>query len=260
MQNIEPISPENFRSKDEVLSVFHSYIDNRLGNCMRSIKADDFNCMKFAHYMDIYSDLFAKFLNQRVNLLEIGVQHGGSLQLWKSFFGDKLLTWTGIDIDTRCEKINDLNLSEWSQVYIGSQDDLEFLSKVCQERGPFDIIIDDGSHRSQHIIKSFKFLSAYMSKQGIYVVEDLHATYWGGFRDKDDKINAIDYFASLIHILNSEASHAARAAPDLKEYEKQKNHIQLKKIEFISSIIACHFGNPYRLIEWKAGAKSILSA
>ena len=95
-------------------------------------------------------------------MLEIGVQHGGSYRLWKNYFGEDLLRWTGIDIDPRCLALNNNLSPSKALVYCGSQDDSSFVEDVAAKRGKFDIIVDDGSHRSEHIIGSFKSLAKHV--------------------------------------------------------------------------------------------------
>jgi hypothetical protein len=43
---------------------------------------------KWDHYFDIYEKYFSKYKGQNINILEIGISHGGSLQLWKKYFGE----------------------------------------------------------------------------------------------------------------------------------------------------------------------------
>jgi len=145
---------------------------------------------------------------------------------------------------------------------IGSQDNPSFLTSVAQERGPFDIIIDDGSHLSTHIITSFQSLIDHVADKGLYIVEDVHATYWKGFRAVNTYDNAMPYFFRLTHQLNSEASLHSRAAEDLLDEEKERDQSiasRIKKIEFHPSLIVCHISQRGPLIEWKAGKRTILN-
>ena len=237
------------------------HLYTRLGQCMASNGPDDLNCMKLAHYLSIYSELFTRFLSKPVKILEIGVQHGGSLRLWENFFGSGLLQWTGIDINPQCESLNQVQNNSRHRVFIGSQDDPEFLSHVALKRGPFDIIIDDGSHLSAHIIKSFESLVPHVADEGLFIIEDVHATYWKGFRASNPSGNAMPYFLRLTHQLNSEAVFHSRSADDLLEEEKggySSAPSRIKKIEFHPSLIICHISHRGPLIEWKAGRKTIL--
>ena len=259
--SFEPFQQPATHSAQALQRELNSHVHTRLGQCMASAGPADLNCMKLAHYLSIYSDLLAGFLSKPVKILEIGVQHGGSLRLWQNYFGVDLLQWTGIDINPRCKTLNQVQNIERNQVLIGSQDDPNFLASVAEKRGPFDIIIDDGSHLSAHIITSFETLIKHVTNEGLYIVEDVHATYWKGFRSAKPHDNAMPYFLRLTHQLNSEAALHARAAEDLLEEEKKRDSSpasRIKKVEFYPSLIVCHISQRGPLIEWKAGRGTIL--
>jgi hypothetical protein len=109
-------------------------------------------------YTPLYHELFSQLRERPVRLLEIGVggDHlktvgGASLAMWAEYFSSGQIT--GIDI---VEKR--LALNPRVRLLQGSQADPAFLKKVCDERGPFDIIIDDGSHVPKQLVTSFNIL------------------------------------------------------------------------------------------------------
>ena len=238
---------------------FDDFSANKFGRIMKSAGADTLNCMKLAHYLQEYQRLFSVFDGQSVNMLEIGVQHGGSYRLWKNYFGEDLLRWTGIDIDPRCLALNNNLSPSKALVYCGSQDDSSFVEDVAAKRGKFDIIVDDGSHRSEHIIGSFKSLAKHVKGGGLYIVEDVHACYWQGFRGESGSLNALSYFLGLAHSLNDQALRHERRSKDLSPEELIMPPAPIRKIELLPSMIICHMGQPLPIIEWKAGKKSILA-
>lgn len=129
---------------------------------------------KWDHYLNLYDRHFGKFEAPR--LLEIGVWQGGSLELWRKYFGPGA-TICGIDIDPGCRVAVDApNL-----VRIGTQDDPVFLRSVVEEMGGLDIVLDDGSHFGKHQIASFETLFPLLSYGGVYAIEDLHTSYWSDF-------------------------------------------------------------------------------
>ncbi|MCG8442557.1 MAG: class I SAM-dependent methyltransferase [Caulobacterales bacterium] len=149
-------------------------------------------------YFHLYDKLFLEYSGQDINLLEIGVYQGASARAWKEFFGAQA-TIVGIDIDPDCARFdapeNDVH------VRIGSQDDPNFLKGVCNEFGPFDIIIDDGSHMTHHVIASFNALFADCLKEGgIYFIEDLETSYWLKYRTS--KHSAMDMVLNLCEMMN----------------------------------------------------------
>lgn len=103
-----------------------------------------------------------------LRLLEIGVFDGASLRAWREYF--PRATVHGIDIDPRC--------AVHEGVFIGSQDDHAFLREVAARAGPFDVVVDDGSHAGRDVLASMLALWPHVRPGGCYVIEDLHAAYW----------------------------------------------------------------------------------
>ena len=145
---------------------------------------------KWHHYIPLYDKYFSNFRNRKVRFLEIGVSEGGSLQMWRRYFGEDAIIF-GIDINPECEKYNGFA----GEVRIGSQDDEYFLESVVAEMGGIDIVLDDGSHRMDHIVATMRILFPKLNNLGIYFIEDLHGAYWigygGGFRNKNNFFNKI---------------------------------------------------------------------
>lgn len=154
---------------------------------------------KWVHYFDIYERHFERFRGKSPVMLEIGVMGGGSLAMWKSYFGNgaKLI---GLDIDPICKR----HEAPGIEVVIGSQDDKAVLQDILDRYPEIDIILDDGSHMSPHMIASFETMYSHVQPYGVYMVEDTHTNYWpeyggnlkapGTFmeftKDKLDEINA----------------------------------------------------------------------
>lgn len=135
---------------------------------------------KWIHYLPLYEQYFWKWRGRSPRFLEIGVQNGGSMAMWRNYFGPSA-TIFGIDIDPRCAAMDGLN----GAVRIGSQDDADFLNSVVEEMGGIDIVLDDGSHFQTHVLTSFRTLFPKLSQGGVYFVEDMHTSYfprWKGGR------------------------------------------------------------------------------
>ncbi|WP_372828315.1 class I SAM-dependent methyltransferase [Polaromonas sp.] len=131
---------------------------------------------KWAQYLEVYERYFAPHRNKHCRILEIGVQNGGSLQLYQKYFprAEKIV---GIDINPKCKRVESGNI----HIEIGSQTDRDFLNDVNATHGPFDIVIDDGSHVFDHQIASFETLFPQLSPTGVYIVEDTHTSYLPDF-------------------------------------------------------------------------------
>ena len=140
---------------------------------------------KWHHYIPIYDRYFAPWRGRPVRFLEIGVNKGGSLQMWRQYFGDEAVLF-GIDINADCAQFD----GQAGQVRIGSQADPEFLGKVIEEMGGVDVVLDDGSHRMAHVRATFEALFPKLEQGGLYMIEDLHTAYLprfgGGYRSGDN--------------------------------------------------------------------------
>lgn len=134
----------------------------------------------FHWYAPHYERHFAPFRDEPVRILEIGIGGydeevgGGSLRAWKRFFHRG--TVFGLDIFDKTE-LNEPRLT----ALVGDQNDPEALAEVVRRHGPFDIVIDDGSHMNEHIYTSFRTLFPLLRPGGLYVVEDLQTAYFPAF-------------------------------------------------------------------------------
>jgi hypothetical protein len=153
---------------------------------------------KWHHYIPIYDRYFSRFRGKPLRFLEIGVAKGGSLQLWRNYFGDAATIY-GIDIKPRCARFD----GQSGQVRIGSQDDPDFLAGVVEEMGGVDVVLDDGSHQMPHIEASLRALFPLLSDDGIYMIEDLHTSYWqkwgGGFDARGNFFNTVRRMIDGMH-------------------------------------------------------------
>jgi cephalosporin hydroxylase len=149
-------------------------IDNPLEKYFRSNKKRLIN--KWLHYFDIYHRHFERFRGKPITVVEFGVSQGGSLQMWRSYFGRKARIY-GVDIDPRCADLG----GRRTKVFIGDQADREFLRSIAAEVGPIDVLIDDGGHRMRQQIATFEELYPHVKEGGVFLVEDMHTSYWKGF-------------------------------------------------------------------------------
>ena len=167
-------------------------------NELFKIFSADTNVHKWHHYFDIYTRYFERFRERPITMLEIGVFRGGSLRMWKEYFHPDS-TIVGIDVDKSCQahEIADRKVF----VRIGSQADPTFLAKVNGEFGPFDIILDDGSHKTHHQIISFGALfRPALKDDGCYMVEDVHTNYW--IKHVDSPETFIDLSKQMVDMLH----------------------------------------------------------
>jgi hypothetical protein len=140
---------------------------------------DKWGCMN--SFGPHYEQHLSSMRSDPVRVLEIGIGGfefealgGGSLYLWQRFFPRGLIY--GLDIFKKTgvtgPRIRTIQ---------GDQSDRAFLTEMAEAIGPFDVIVDDGSHVNEHVRASFETLFPYVRPGGYYVIEDLQTAYWPEF-------------------------------------------------------------------------------
>ena len=135
---------------------------------------------KWVHYFPIYDRHLERYRGLPIRVLEIGVYRGGGLELLHHYLGAEAHL-VGIDIDEAAAQA----VGDRYPVEIGDQEDPEFLRRVAERHGPFDVIIDDGGHRMRQQIVSVETLFPLLNDGGTYLVEDCHTSYWPEYADPE---------------------------------------------------------------------------
>lgn|SRR5690606_26500720 len=159
-------------------------------------------------YTPHYQAHFKKFKYKRIKLLEIGVggyenpfRGGRSLRMWKKYFPFGQIT--SLDIYDKSPL-----MESRIRIYQGSQTDQTLLETIHEKSGPFDIVIDDGSHINEHVILTFEILFPLLKDGGIYVIEDTQTAYWesygGDSHDLRNQKTLMNFFKNLTDGLNHE--------------------------------------------------------
>jgi len=153
-------------------------------------------------YTPIYHQLFLPLRGKPIRLLEIGIGApglrtggGASLRMWADYF--PLGQIFGVDITPKT-----LSLDPRVKTFTGSQDDAAFLTRLCDEHGPFDIVIDDGSHLPRHVVASFSVLFPRLAQAGLYVIEDIQTTFWPHMQGSIGGGPTLQFAQSLMGYLN----------------------------------------------------------
>ena len=177
-------------------------------------------------FLDIYEKYFEPLREKKLNIHEIGVDKGDSIRLWNEYFFNSKIC--GLDIEKKDFNINDV------EIYQGDQNDNTLLNKIVNKYGKFDIIIDDGSHISKHIINSFNYLFEHLSYNGFYIVEDLQTSYiprYGGSRVNLIKKNSsMNFFKRLADSVNYEHF-------DRPFFKKTRFDGLIKSVHFYQNIV-----------------------
>lgn len=129
---------------------------------------------KWEHYFDIYHRHFARFVGRQVNIMEIGIYGGGSLDMWRSYFGEQSHIY-GVDIEEACRAYQDEHIS----VFIGDQGDRAFWRAFRKSVGGIDVIIDDGGHTPEQQQITLEEMLPSLRPGGMYLCEDIQENFNG---------------------------------------------------------------------------------
>lgn len=211
-------------------------------------------------YTPVYFDLLKHLRERPLRMLEIGVggyghpgRGGESLATWRDFFPDAFIV--GVDIQPKT-----LDLGARVRILQGSQVDAGFLAEAVGEYGPFDVILDDGSHMNAHVVETFGILFPTLRPGGIYIVEDVQTAtfpryggslelkppnmvgFFGGlaedlFRGKDvGDIAAIERFHNIIVIRKRDETGHGPAAGD-NSYARAAQQAGLARLSATAAVL-----------------------
>lgn len=205
--------------------------ENRTGN------ASD----KWDLYLDVYHNELHVFQDKKINLLEIGVQNGGSLEVWSKYF-QKAKRIIGCDINEDCRKLS--YSDKRIEVLIGDATNNDFCEKNFSSLS-LDVIIDDGAHTSESVIKAFCLFFDRLKYGGKYIIEDLHCSYWqnyqGGLKYPYSSMSFLKKLADIVnheHWNNNQESNAL-LTDYFKEYKvfiPEKQLTEIASVKFINSM------------------------
>ena len=202
------------------MNTFYDFIKNNKKNLIT----------KYELYLDVYDRHLAKYKGKTVKIVEFGVNQGGSLNMWKEYFGEGTKIY-GVDINPNCAALAADNI----EILIGDQEDRNFLKKVADTIGEVDIIIDDGGHSMRQQINTFEEIFPCLKDNGVYICEDLHTSYWrrhgGGYKRRN---TFIEYSKNFIDMLN---------AWNAKKYSR------LKVSEFTKTVNSIHYYDSMIVLE-----------
>ena len=197
--------------------------------------------VKWSSYIEKYDELFLKYKEKKVNILEIGVQNGGTLEIYSKYF-KQCQNIVGVDINPKCQNLK--YSDDRIKVIIGNINDDKIKDEILN-LPKFDIIIDDGSHSSQDIIKTFVLYYNHLNNNGLYIVEDLHCSYWkeysGGLFFP---ISSISFFKKIVDVINYDHWGIKKnldwfLKPFSHNYKIDLSHLDfdtINSVEFINSM------------------------
>jgi len=167
-----------------------------------------------------YDTYLKKFRDKTCTIFEIGIDAGKSLKVWENFLPKAKIYGMDIGVELKYER---------GEVFKADQSNLDDLTRIKNQIGKCEIIIDDGSHVIDHQLKSFYYLFENMLDWGgVYVIEDIECSYWNpnstiyGYAVGEE--NIIDHFVKLNHSVNN-------------NYSNHTNDLHIKSISYYPNCI-----------------------
>lgn len=189
---------------------------------------------KHTTYFNTYDRLFNGYRGKPITFVEIGVLNGGSLFMWRNYFGPEARI-IGIDLNPEAQKWQD----DGFEIFIGSQQDPDFWDEFLQSVPEIDILLDDGGHTYLQQIVTAEMVMKHINDGGMLVVEDTHTSYMKGFGDA--RMNFMNYVLQTMHRINSRCGAFTPAQKDRR----------VLSVEVFESIVAFKIDRGQSLMESK---------
>lgn len=154
-------------------------------------------CDKWIPYFDVYEKHFSKFVNKAPVIVEVGVQGGGSLQMWRKYFGADAKIY-GIDIDPRIHE-HQPHYDENIQLFVGDQESPEFWYQFLKQVPEIDIFIDDGGHSMGQQIVTVSEVFPHIKMGGVFLCEDTHTSYYSGLTNPHTFANYMKVISDVVN-------------------------------------------------------------
>jgi hypothetical protein len=211
---------------------------------------------KWDRYLVEYERLLRNRSSSPISLLEIGIQNGGSLLIWADYF-PQAVHIIGCDTNELCKSL--IYENELIDIVIGDATLKETKDQITSITSKFDIIIDDGSHTSSDIIKTFIHFFPTLENSGVYIIEDLHCSYWKSFEGGlFQSTSSINFFKSLVDCLNHE--HWGINLDRVQLLEHYGLHATSELEQLLSEVHSIEFINSLCVITRRPAIDNLLGA
>jgi 23S rRNA U2552 (ribose-2'-O)-methylase RlmE/FtsJ len=167
-----------------------------MSQIVKFFEESKYHSTKYVKYFSIYDQLFKKFRNKKITIIEIGILNGGSLHMWKKYFGKKARI-IGIDLNPKTKKLE----KDGFEIFNGDQTDKNFWIKLFKKIGMVDIIIDDGGHTNLQQSLTAIYTIPFIKNNGLLVIEDTHSSYQKEFNNPS-KYSFINFSKKIIDDVN----------------------------------------------------------
>lgn len=190
-------------------------------NSKEAFYESEIYCMKHSSYFDVYDDALAKYKNKNIIFVEIGVFEGGSLLMWRNFFGPKARI-IGVDINPNAKEME----KKGFEVFIGDQTSQKFWESFFKQVGDVDVILDDGGHYFDQQIVTLEMGIKHLRDGGLILIEDTHTSYMKSYFGPN-MFSFVNYAKNLVDQINFRSGMV----------NKKRYNNSLFSIKFYESIV-----------------------
>jgi len=210
---------------------------------------------KWQIYLDVYDRVLNEYREQPVSMLEIGIQNGGSLELWAKYF-ESANVLVGCDIDEKCNQLS--YTDERIHLIVDDANSAQAEKRILGITGSLDIVLDDGSHTSADIVKAFAKYFPYIKDGGVFIAEDLHCSYWKDWQGGVfHPLSSISFFKLLADVINHEHWGVDQSTRDLLEAFSKEYGVSFDE-SVLAHIHSIEFVNSLCIVRKKPAQKNIL--
>ena len=163
----------------------------------KSYLASSYLSLKHSAYFQVYEELLSKYRNKKITFVEVGVLNGGSLFMWRDFFGPEARI-IGVDFNPLAKRWEE----DGFEIFIGSQSSPDFWRDFFSSIGMVDVLLDDGGHTNEQQIVTTHQSIPFIKDGGLLIVEDVHASYFKDFGNPS-KYSFINYAKLFIDGINA---------------------------------------------------------
>jgi len=188
---------------------------------------------KHKKYFEVYEELFSSFIDKKITFVEVGILNGGSLKMWKEYFGQNARI-IAIDYNPECKKYEE----EGIEIFIGDQSDPNFWDDFFTKVGKVDILLDDGGHtNSQQVITTVKSIPN-IKDGGLLVTEDTHTSYQASY-DNPSKKSYINFSKKIIDDINFTFPNLGKFKYSFNKYVYSLRYFESFVVYYIDRNKAC---------------------
>lgn len=181
--------------------------------------------IKHTNYFDIYDKLLSKYIGKEITFVEIGILDGGSLFMWRDFFG-KNARIIGVELNPEAIKWREHGF----EIYIGNQSDPQFWHDFFNEVGNIDVLLDDGGHRNDQQIITVNSSLPHLRDEGLIIIEDTQTSFMKF--ESFQKYSFVNFLQGKIRSLYSRS--------DELNLESDIFSASVHSLEFFTGVCALH--------------------